>query len=162
MDLLYKGWGDTKHYHPSVTNFNEKQLNKVACNSTVKLKELKRLCYLPTKIQEEMYFEAVIGTITYCIAIQGTAPSTVLDAIDALYVMTVALIHKIKCAGSIKEILNSWMAATCLHLEKKAIDLDARGRSRVTAPQMAMFPTGNNSVKKLHMKSQLCPPKSSS
>ena len=78
-----------------------------------------------------MYFKAVIGTVTYCIAIQGTAPSTVLDAIDALHVRTVALIHKTKCAGSTKEILNSWMAATWLHMEKKVIDLDARGRSRV-------------------------------
>ena len=84
----------------------EKQLTKVTNSFNGKMKELKRLRYLPIKIQEEIYFKTVVSAATYCITVWGTSSPAILNAVDALHARAAKMIHKIKGARSTEEILN--------------------------------------------------------
>ena len=70
------------------------------------MKELKRLRYLPIKIQEEIYFKTVVSAATYCITVWGTSSPAILNAVDALHARAAKMIHNIKGARSAEEILS--------------------------------------------------------
>ena len=81
------------------------QLSKVTTSFNSKLKELRRLCYLPVNVKEEIYYKTVVSSITYCISVWGTSSPTVLQELDAQHERAAKLIYGIKEKMSIKNTL---------------------------------------------------------
>ena len=52
--------------------------------------------HLPIKVQEGIYFKAVVSSMTYCISIWGTSSSVITDAVDTLHSRAAKLIYNIK------------------------------------------------------------------
>ena len=73
-----------------------KQLSKVTTSFHTKLKELRKLRYLPVNVKEEIYHKTMVSSITYCISIWGTSSSTVLQELDALHARVAKLVYGIK------------------------------------------------------------------
>ena len=70
------------------------------------MKELRRLHFLPVKVQEEIYHKTVVCSITSCISVRGTSSPATLDAIDKLHSRAAKIIHEIKEPLSVEETLN--------------------------------------------------------
>ena len=62
-----------------------KQLSKVTTSFNSKLKELRRLHYLPVNVTEEIYYKTVVSSVTYFISVWSTSSPTVLQELDVLH-----------------------------------------------------------------------------
>ena len=56
-----------------------KQLSKFTTSFNSKLKELRRLRYLPVNVKEKIYYKTMVSSITYCISVLGTSMKAALE-----------------------------------------------------------------------------------
>ena len=67
------------------TLYWNKQFSKATTSFNSKLKELRRLRYLPVNVKKEIYCKTVVSSITYCISVWDTSSPTVLQELYALH-----------------------------------------------------------------------------
>ena len=70
-----------------------------------KLKELRRLHYLPMNVKEEICYKTVVSLIMYCISVWGTSSPTVLQELDAPHARVAKLAYDIKEKMSVENTL---------------------------------------------------------
>ena len=94
-----------------------KQLSKVTTSFNSKLNELRRLCYLPVNVKEEIYYKTVVSSIMYCISVWGTSSLTVLQELDVPQARAAKLEYGIKEKMSVENTLTqvNWESISCIY-----------------------------------------------
>ena len=66
------------------------------CQSRMRLVcQLKRMRFLPVKVQEEIYFKTVIAAVMYAITVWGTCPPALFEDLEKIHVRAAKIIHQI-------------------------------------------------------------------
>ena len=82
------------------------QIDSVAGKFSGKLKFLKIMKNLPVKVLEEIYYKGVVPSITYCIAVWGTCPTTSFYKLESLHIKAAKIIYKLPSETPDLEVLN--------------------------------------------------------
>ena len=82
------------------------QVNAVRTQFAAKLKQLRSLKGLPSNVLEEIYYTAIISTVSYCISIWGTSHVSLLNQLESLQIKAAKLIHSIPSKMNGNEVLD--------------------------------------------------------
>ena len=82
------------------------QVGAVCKQYAIKLKQLNRLKGLPSKVPEEIYYQVLVSTVSYCISIWATAHVSLTNQLESLHVKAAKLIHGVPSKMSEKEVLD--------------------------------------------------------
>lgn len=67
------------------------QVDAVRKQNAAKLKQLKRLKGLRSKVLEEIYYKAIVSTVSYCISIWRTPHVSLMNQLEALHIKAAEL-----------------------------------------------------------------------
>ena len=73
----------------------ESQIKKVTKSFSAKVGQLRRMSYLPIKVNEEIYFKTIISTVTYGIIVLGTCSPSLMKDIEWIQVRAAKIIHRL-------------------------------------------------------------------
>ena len=82
------------------------QVNAVRTQFAAKLNQLKSLKGLPSKVLEEIYYKAIIFTVSYCTSIWATSHVSLLNQLESLHIKAAKLIHSIPSKMNGNEVLD--------------------------------------------------------
>ena len=83
----------------------EAHIKKSASNMNSKLKQLKRMKSLPSKVLETIYFKGILPGLTYGISVWGHCSSTKMEHLEQVHRRVARIIHKIPRGTDIKDVL---------------------------------------------------------
>ena len=71
------------------------QVKRVSKSLALKVSQLKRIRFLPVKVQEEIYFKTVIAAVTYSVTVWGTCPPALFNDFGKIHLRAARIIHQI-------------------------------------------------------------------
>ena len=72
------------------------QHNRVTKSFSAKLRQLKRMKYLPRHVLEEIYQKSVLPTVTYGILVRGTCSLSLLDDLEHYHIRAAKMMYNIE------------------------------------------------------------------
>ncbi len=82
------------------------QVKRVSKSFAAKVSQLKRMRFLPVKIQEEIYFKTVIAAVTYAVAVWGTCSPALFNDLEKIHERAAKIIHQIPSYTDNVETMN--------------------------------------------------------
>ena len=67
----------------------------VSKSFAAKVSQLKRMRFLPVKVQEEIYFKTIITAVAYALTVWGTYPLPLFNDLEKIHVRAAKIIHQI-------------------------------------------------------------------
>ena len=97
------------------------QVDAVRKQYAAKLKQLKCLKGLPSKVLEEIYYNAIVSTVSYCISIWATSHVSLINQLESLHIKAAKLIHGIPSKTSENEVLDLVQWKPLIHIYKRRL-----------------------------------------
>ena len=82
------------------------QVKRVSKSFAAKVSQLKRMRFLPVKVQEEIYFKTIIAAVTYAVTVWGTCPPALFNDLEKIHVRAAKIIHQIPSHSDKVETMN--------------------------------------------------------
>ena len=101
------------------------QIRKACKQYGAKIKQLKKMRYLPTPLLEEICFKTVVPQISYCICMWGSCSIPLFDELDKQHLRAARVVHKMP--ENIKEDdilkLANWQDLSCIYKRRISTEM---------------------------------------
>ena len=97
------------------------QINYVTKSFNAKVKRLKSMKYLQKAFLEEIYFKAIIPSVTYCLAAWGSCSKSLFQEIEKIHVRAAKIIHGIASDNADEDVLRKAKWATISYLYERKL-----------------------------------------
>lgn len=130
--------------------------DKVITKFNVKVKQLKRMQTLSSKVLENFYFRTVIPSVTYNISIWGSCHKSYIDALDEIHAKAAKVIHRLPYQLSTFDTFEKvkWMSISYLY-KRRLLCLMHKVYYKTIDPEIVSMFKYANPCRRLRRKNQL-------